>query len=475
MDYYVLVPTILQSVRESIARHSLLHAGDRLGVAVSGGADSVALLRLLLELRKELGIVLSTVHFNHRLRGADADADQGFVAQLAQHHRLPLHVQSADTTAHADQTGSSLEAAARELRYTFFRNLLSQGILNRVATAHTLDDQAETVLLKLVRGAGSRGLAGIHPRLSVAAGPSPDGAIVRPLLTVGRSELEVYLRAVGQPWREDKSNRDLRHARNRVRHGILPRLERHLNPAVRQTLAETAEIARGEEEYWWNEVASVLERVWKSQRLAPKPFSRLPLAVQRRVARAVAESLGIRLEFCHVEELLNLIANNAGAVLLPHGWSASWTKEEIQFVRKETRVSEIDYEYVLSVPGSVDIPETGQRMAAVLVKSTDSGQYNRERLLDRELLPPQLRVRNWRAGDRFWPAHTKAPRKIKELLQEQHVTGPERKLWPVLLSGNDVVWLRGFAAPARMQPRNGSPGVAIEESPLPADGGTATT
>ena len=199
---------------------------------MSGGADSVALLRLLLELRKELGLVLSVVHFNHKLRGADADADENFVAELAKNFHLEFYCESGDVAGLASAKGAGIEAAARDMRYRFFRKLLSDGTLDRVATAHTLDDQAETVLLRIARGAGTRGLAGIYPQLSVPGSQFSEASIIRPLLGVRRKALESYLHEIGQGWREDKSNRDLRFARNRVRHGVLPRLERALNPSV---------------------------------------------------------------------------------------------------------------------------------------------------------------------------------------------------------------------------------------------------
>ena len=243
--YYVPVQTLPQTVLEYIRKHELLKAGDRVGVAVSGGADSVAMLRLLLELRKEIGVVLSVVHFNHKLRGAESDEDEQFVAQLALRHKLEAYCESGDVAAYAKEKHLSLETAAREMRYHYFRRLLLQGRLNRIATGHTLDDQAETVLLKIIRGAGGRGLAGVYPRLSVPSSQFSDSSasIIRPLLGTRRRDLEPYLLGLGQSWREDRSNRDLRHMRNRVRHGILPRLERYLNPAVREAFAETAEIA----------------------------------------------------------------------------------------------------------------------------------------------------------------------------------------------------------------------------------------
>ena len=165
--YDGIVEKTVQVVLDYVRRQDLLHAGDRVGVAVSGGADSVALLRIMLELRQELGIILSVVHFNHKLRRAEAEADEQFVAQLAHQHKLELHIGSGDVAAYARNQHLSTEAAARQLRYRYFRRLLEEKTLNRIATGHTLDDQAETVLLRVVRGAGTRGLAGIYPQLQV--------------------------------------------------------------------------------------------------------------------------------------------------------------------------------------------------------------------------------------------------------------------------------------------------------------------
>lgn len=469
--YYVCVQELAHVVFEYVRKQALLKAGDRVGVAVSGGADSVALLCLLLELRKEIGIVLSVVHFNHKLRGVDSDDDEHFVAELAGQHQLELHRESGQVAAYAAEKHLSLETAARDMRYQYFRRLLLDGQLNRIATAHTLDDQAETVLLKIVRGAGSRGLAGIYPQLSVAGSQFSEkaAAIVRPLLANKRRDIESYLLGIGQGWREDKSNRDLRHLRNRVRHGILPRLERYLNPAVREAFAETAEIARAEEAYWEQEVARALPLIWKvpagrshdswrdaaaARALNLAALSSLPLALQRRLIRAANEDLGLRLEFHHVEEILALCANHAGSTMLPEGWMVSLKQGELRFEPRSNTLAKPDYEYCLPVPGSVEVRETESRFEAVLVHGNAAEGYNPEDLLDGELLAKELKVRNWHAGDRFWPGHSKAPKKIKELLQDRQVVGLERKLWPVVVSGADVVWVRGLPAPAQWRQQN---------------------
>lgn len=465
--YHVCVQPLATTVLAYIRKHALLKAGDRVGVAVSGGADSVALLRLLLDLRSEIGLVLSVAHFNHQLRGAEAEADAQFVADLARHHHLDLHSESGDTTAYAAAKHLSIETAARELRYEYFRRLLTGTRLNRLATAHTLDDQAETVLLKITRGAGSRGLAGIYPQLSVP-GSESNTTIVRPLLATQRRDLEIHLKGLSQPWREDASNRDLRHARNRVRHGILPRLERFLNPAVREALAETAEIARAEEDFWQREVARLLPQIWtqQSSTLKSAALITLPLALQRRVVRAACESLGFRLEFHHLEEVLALASSpTAKATELPAGWVVSRKKHGLCLERRSAAVAS-DYEYPLPCPGSALVPEINSRFEAVLVPGNRVEAYNPDHLLNRSQLGKELCVRNWRPGDRFWPPHTKAPRKIKELLPGNEIAGSQRKLWPVVVAGSEVVWVRGFPTPAKLRPRDGDDATLIQEARL---------
>jgi len=460
------VQRLRQAVLDYISKHRLLKAGDRVGVACSGGADSVALVRLLLELRKGIGVVLSLVHFNHKLRGMESDDDERFVAQLAKERKLELFCESGNVAAYGKDKHLSLETAARELRYRYFWRLLAESRMDRIATAHTLDDQAETVLLKLVRGAGTRGLGGVYPQLSVPGSQFSDNSptIVRPLLGIQRKEIESYLTSIDQTWRQDRSNRDLRHMRNRVRHGILPRLERYLNPGVREALAETAEIARAEEEYWQGEVEHVLPSLWKEAGTEGRALSLpmlldLPLALQRQVVRAACESLGVQLDFQHVEDILtsgSASTSDGRSMDLRDGWVVSGSKKYLRFERKVDAGESLQYEYRLPAPGSVEVRETKSRFEVLLVSENAAEDYNPEHLLDRSLLTQEWTVRNWRPGDRFWPAHTKAPKKVKELLLERKVVGSSRKAWPVVTVGSQVVWLRDFPSPVRLRPRSGN-------------------
>ena len=581
--YHVCVHELAERVLVHIRREELLRAGDRVGIAVSGGIDSVALLRLLIELRHELGIVLSVVHFNHKLRGAESDSDQEFVAGLALENGLEFYCQSGDVAELAAEGHSGVEAAARELRYGYFQGLLGadededpselltgsgtsgaeaenldapyrsagsaappqsipqglkpepfarlngtaeavpfpiptqpsaeapQIILNKIVTGHTLDDQAETVLMRLIRGTGLRGLGGIYPRIVVEHEDGEGhGEIVRPLLEIRRGELEQYLADLKQRWREDSTNAESKFTRNRMRKLVLPLLEREFNPAVVESFAELAEIARDEEDYWENETSGWLGTVvqWSQpewtrglpgfegaqslvqiQPSNPELMNRLqqpgpavmnasvsrpwlvtePIAVQRRVLKAIGEQAGIPLEFKHIEEVLHFAAEDGPSgkeLSLPLGWKIVREPEAMVFITPDLRRQERvpDYEYSLPVPGRAIVPELGVVIEAVrLTPESLLAEYNPQQLLRAELLPKHLIVRNWRPGDRFWPAYTKAPKKIKELLQERHVAQPRRRLWPVAANRDEIVWMREFSVPAGLRPKAGEEAVLIRE------------
>ena len=469
-----------QRVLKFVSERRLLSPGERLGVAVSGGADSVALLRVLAELQPELGVVLKVLHFNHHIRGAEADQDQAFVAVLAEQLGLEFHCGNGDVPACARERKLSLETAARDLRHGWFAQLLTAGKVDKIATAHTLDDQAETVLMRVIRGTGVRGLAGISL-------VHQEKMLVRPLLSIRRSEIEAYLNALKQPWRDDASNQDVAHTRNRVRHQLLPMLVRDFNPSIHHRLADIAEIAQAEADYWAKELAVVMPRVLRQgkpsrsgrssageagdvQALDLTYFQTLPLAVQRQVLQEVGSRMRVALEFKHVQELLAFIAiGKPGKRLeLPQGLVAARSFRELQFsLYAEQKMAE-DYEFALPIPGEIAVSTLGSILCARVITAGDrelSG-YNPALLLDRALLQPELTLRNWRAGDQFSPAHTGSPKKVKELLQPGRIgrtlSARERKAWPVIECAGRIVWMRGFPVARDFVYRAGD-AVLIEE------------
>jgi tRNA(Ile)-lysidine synthase len=470
---------VIEKVQKHIREQGLLAPGERVAVAVSGGADSVALLRVLLELRHELGIVLSVGHFHHQIRGAEADSDRQFVSELALEFQLEFHSGSADVPAYALSHKLSLESAARELRHQWFAELVHQDAANKIATAHTLDDQAETVLMRILRGTGVRGLAGIAPE-------QREKHLVRPLLGITRHEIEGYLGAIHQSWRNDSSNLNLSHTRNRVRYTLLPLLERDFNPAIRQTLADLAEVARAEDDYWHKELDSLLPRLvrpgkpTRSGRSATGEAEKtlgldlaslraLPQAVRSLVLQKTANQLGINLEFKHIQQLMHVILQPKPhkSLPLPGGLQVECGLRELRFNLGAQKALE-NYRYLLSIPGEVRVPELGKTIRALVIsdgKQKISG-YNAASLLNRTLLAPELTVRNWQAGDRFFPAYSQSPKKVKELLQPSRLgsgfSSAERRLWPVIESAGQIVWMRGYPVPRAFAIQVGD-AVLIEE------------
>ena len=436
-----------------------------MGVGVSGGADSVALLRALHERSGSLGLVLHVAHLHHGLRGAEADGDLEFVRALAAELGLPFHEARVDVAAEAEKAGETLEEAARRLRYAWFRTLLTETPLDAVATAHTRDDQAETVCGKFLRGAWTEGLSGIHPVVEF-----PEGRIVRPLLGATRAEVEAYLRALGQGWREDASNRDPAFTRNRIRHELLPRLEAW-NPRLRDHLAQMAELARDEEAWWQAELARLAPQVLLAGRpvrgggrasgdglaLDVVRLAGLAPALQRRLLRFAAEKLGIALDFPATEALRTLaLEGRAGQKReLAHGLRAERTPRELRLgVEAATAPAEAAPVYTAQIPGEIDAKAFGVRLKIGLAGPVAAdGEPAAART---------AHLRNWKPGDRVRLRYSSGPRKVKEVLERLRVTGSSRAVWPVLEVAGRIVWMKGV----EVEPEQG---VTVEATDLQAE------
>ncbi len=466
---------------------SLVHPGERVCVAVSGGADSTALLRALVAASAELGIVLSVIHVHHGIRGAEADADANFVVELAAQlaaqmggdRVLPCEVVRVDAPAYAAAEKLSLETAARNLRYEIFQKILSTRQADVIATAHTLDDQAETVLMKLLRGAWTEGLSGIHPVLAQQG--TATGRMVRPLLAVRRAEIEAYLHGLNQTWREDASNRDPAHTRNRVRHQLLPVL-REYNPNLDEQLARMATLARDEEAYWQAEMARILPTLLlpgkpvrgggRSVTTAPgaasfgieiQPLLAYPRALRRRVLRAAVEHLGASLDFAHTEALLALLeGSSTGPSRRLQLADEIFAERSLRELRLE-RITRLDGDsnqvaawpqYTLPVPGTVEAVAYGLRYTATCTATSTATS---------EAIGVAT-VRAWQPGDRVTLEHSRGPKKVKEVLERMHVHGNERAGWPVVIWQGRVVWMQGARVTASGE---GNAPIQISACPLP--------
>ncbi len=485
--------SVLQAIRQS----RMLVPGDRAGVAVSGGADSVALLRLLAALREKLGITLLVVHFDHQLRGAESDADAKFVADLAGERGLDCVVEREDVAAAAAANKWNLEDAARRLRYAFFERLVAEGRATRIVVAHTADDQAETVLAHILRGTGPAGLAGIYPVV---------GSVVRPLLAERREDLREYLRGLGQSWREDATNRDLSRQRARIREQLLPLLERDYSPGIANRLAGLASLAREEEAFWnalvedrfralvqtsASKCAINITALQKPLKLSVDPESGEGVALRtlterliRRIYRELHGDLG-GLGSMHVSQVLHLASESASGrrAELPGCVLVDRVFDELVFshatgvlarpAARETQSPGSAYLYIVKLPAkgsaSVSVPELNRRFCLKVIDWSVSERDTKwdSTALDAKLLLEPLILRNWRPGDAYRPLGRRQPKKLKEMFLAERVPSRDRAGWPVLESGGRVAWARGLPPADDFCARKGTQAaLVIEEQQL---------
>ena len=484
---------LYRRVLETIRRHAMIRPGDRIGMGVSGGADSVAMLRIFAELRPHLGIAVLVLHFHHQLRGAEADEDERFVKALAGEFHLEFESGRADVAGEAHLHGWNLEDAARRLRYEFFASVAEARDLNRVAVAHTANDQAETVLSHLLRGTGLTGLAGIYPVASL---------IVRPLLELGREELREFLSDLGQPWREDATNQDTSRMRARIRHQLIPLLLRDFDPTAVTRLSRLAMHAREDETFWrsleherFNALvtreSSAAISLSIADFLSPVPLpipAASTMALTRRLVRRIfAELRGSREQLTsrHVDCVIDLATK-----------SQSGTRIDLPGVCVERIFDRLCFRNVLAAPDTAQDGETtrrncdfaytvlrpGRRESASIVVTEIHRRFNLKMVdwppaqsdtvvgwgaLDFDRVQWPLILRNWHPGDSYRPHGSRRVRKLKRLLLESRVPRNARGSWPVLTSEGKVIWASRCPVAEELAPHPGTRiGLVIGEEEL---------
>jgi tRNA(Ile)-lysidine synthase len=443
----------------SLKQRGLLSDHKHLLLAVSGGADSVALLLAMQTLKRPLGFRISVAHLNHGLRGSEGRADAAFVTALARRLRVTCLTGRADVRRLARRKHISLEMAAREARYRFLARTAAAKGATAIVTAHTADDQAETVLLRLARGCGATGLGGIRPAgLLSGLGidmPSSDVALLRPLLDVSRDDIEAFLEREGQAWREDVTNASTDFLRNRVRHEVLPLLEERLNPAVRQTLCRTAEIF-AEEDAWVGELAkeALGDCLDDGGRLKREALALLPAALARRVVRRWLGEEGVaavRADFSSVERVRELAGQATGSreVTLQGGWRVV-RRYGVLTVESATG-TQAPFRVGLNVPGETLLPEQGLRVvverAPGIVREVSDAPGRlpaTASISSRAVGRRRLYLRSPRPGDRMQPYGMKGSRKLQDILVDAKVPADQRGAVPLLECGGKIAWLPGY-------------------------------
>lgn len=444
-------PSIPERVLGSVARHALLTLQMRLGVAVSGGADSIFLLHLLHRLAPHWNLKLSVVHLDHGLRGDASRQDAEFVRNQAAKFGLDFHLK------HANLQAGNVEQEARRERHNFFSELLAANTVDRIATGHTRSDQAETVLYRILRGSGLAGLRGVLPLLELPQG----GALIRPLLDLDRSEIKAWLRSESLEWREDATNRDPAYARNRLRHEILPLLRAEFNPHLDQALAQLAVLAQDEEQWAAGQVVPPPCRAGAVYLSVRELTANAPALARRQIRLALEQVKGDlrQLDFAHVETVLEMARSTQGSgrAQLP-GIDVYRSFEALRlapagFDSRHPR----DWDFPVPIPGEVILPASGTavkfqvdfHLAAERPEPQD-GKVRDELDWPRLAFFPDrpLTLRNWRPGDCYRPVRARQQQKLKFLFEQARIPLWERRTWPVLLFGDEIVWTRRFGPSA---------------------------
>ena len=501
-------------ILDTIRRHELMRRGNRVLVALSGGPDSVALLRLLRELESggEL-TVAGAAHLNHALRDT-AHRDEQFSRALAAEVGVPFRFDRVEVRELATRLGTSLEDAGRRARYELFERAADELGADVIATGHTRDDQAETFLLRLIRGAGARGLAGIHPRMRLPAeAPEARRWVVRPLIEIGRSELREYLARLGQAFCDDESNRDLSFPRNRIRHELLPLIEREFNPRITDVLAREAAVARADEDRLQQEAIDLADSIVLRSRTADiEGAAEVNVAVDARALASLHPALAVRVgrlalgvlapdrfvSYEHAERLLELARGSSGALSLP-GQHAERRGDHIVLSRTPFHPFANSFHVSLSIPGEVTLAAQGWAISASWGTGTEhsgkggwhlSGKRQRP---ERGAKPPSERERGWspasaeegashllvgvaanslvtplvvrsrRPGDWFRPLGMGGQRKkLQDFLVDRKIARERRDSLPLVVDSADrIVWVVGESVSEDFQVTEPSRGVIL--------------
>lgn len=430
---------MLARVKKTLKKYKMLTQGEKVVLGVSGGADSIAMLYALNELI-DYGLELIVAHLNHGIRDDEAKRDSDFVKETAKSLGLTFVYGEVDTLKFKEESTLSLEDAARTLRYKFFNQVLNKHYATKIATAHTRDDQAETVLMRLLRGSGSKGLSGIPP---------VSNSIVRPLIDTSRSEVEEYLRSKKVEWVEDPTNKSMEFLRNRVRHDLLVELESY-NPQIKETLSRTADILRAEEEFISKEALKHFGDIFspnKSELIGDlKHYRNIDKSLRFSLLRLAIEKITGSLKnisSIHIVSADDFLLSDAasGEVELPQG-TVMVKGYDIFLVTKKSEL-EREFSYTIQTAGKWSFPEFEVELS---ILKTDTLDENDESVayFDLETVKFPLQVRNFNPGDRFSPLGMTTSKKLQDYFTDIKLPQFLRSRVPIFICSGEIMWLGGI-------------------------------
>lgn len=451
--------TVLRKVENTVTTHGMLKQDDSVLIGVSGGPDSVALLHVLRLLTPRFSLTVGVAHLNHCLRGHASDKDAEFVKSIAERLNLPCYIHKEDVRTYQIENRLSPEEAGRRIRYAFLNTVARTNRFNRIALGHHADDNAELVLMNLLRGSGPTGLSGIPP--------VRDGKIIRPLIKIRRSEIIHFLNQNRLRYISDSSNQEMRYLRNSVRHRLIPMLQKGYNPKIPETLNRLSSIMRSEEAWIEDVIHPLFESSVSTAQNDHINFSvsvlrRFHAAAQRRIIRkGISKIKGDlrRIAFAHIDDVIRLLNKEPahGSLDLPGGIRIRRIRDELYISKEKRALRRLDtkndhfqppvFEYEITAPESVFIKEIHARIDFTEMNIQDipdvrcAGQYTV--FFDKDTVNFPMILRNFRQGDRFRPLGLGGTQKLKKFFIDRKIPRDERVKCPILLSRGKIIWVAG--------------------------------
>lgn len=436
----------LDKIKKTIERYQLIETGDKIVVAVSGGPDSVCLLHLLYTLKDIYGIKLFGAHLNHNFRGIEAQKDAQYVHNLCEELGIMSFVKSIDVPSMAKESGYTLEEAGRIMRYRFFDEVSEKSGANKISVAHNLNDQAETLLMRLIRGTGIQGLTAIHHKR---------GRIIRPLLDTSREDIEAYCQYHNLKPRLDHTNLETIYHRNKIRLNLIPTIQEY-NSNIVETLAKTAEILKQDSDYIDQQAYELYNQLVmkQSKTRINIPIDRIEVihpALQSRIFRlAVEELVGRReaIEYKHIQLLLDIaLTDKTGKrIQLPMSITAIRSYNQLQLTT-DTVIEDTPFLYNLNHEGTTNIPEISATIQCSIISRenlTDIPRQSNVKAIDYDKLKGNLSIRNRKEGDRFWPLGLKGTKKLKDFFIDYKVDREKRDKIPLVCDEEEIIWVVGY-------------------------------
>jgi len=443
---------MIKKVIKTIEKYKLLDKEDRVVAALSGGPDSTALLVALAQISKLLDFSIIVAHYNHGLRGTSSDEDEKYSQELAK--KLGLIFVSGKMDQKLRQKGKSPEDFYRQQRYQFLDKVAEDYNAQKIALGHNIQDQAETVLLNLLRGSGLGGLKGILPMR--------EGKFIRPLIEVSRPEIIAFLSEAGISYCHDSSNQSRVHLRNKIRFELIPYLKEKYNPRIEENLAQMAEILRQDDDYIRNSVQEALKSTYiqnQSNRISLniEYIKGLAPTIRSRLFKKILESLNPEkngFSFSNIKALERLaqVTESGKRISLPLGIEAKREYDSLILERDKICLKQVDYEYPVNIPGIIHVKETNRTISIEKTFRDKIDQHNKNKVyLDLDKIQQPVILRNRRDGDRFQPLGMKGRQKIKSLFINQKIPRNKRNEVMLLVDRNSVIWIENIHLSERVK------------------------